>query len=398
MALCSFVFTSSIFCFLLLVAKGENTAWKRYFFVPARKSKTNAIQLGGVALALGFFCTLIIGSRFTDLSQFFNRVDHRLIQNFIFGGLVISLYGYFDDKFELRPIVKLFGQIFSVLIYATLSSHLHTEHHSQITFLVICFWGLGVVNGSNLLDGLDTLTLKLGSVSYSVFLFLGVYHNSPKIVICSTLFLSCLVAFYYFNKAPAKIHLGEIGGSIVGFSLLLLSSFLWHAVKANQLSPVRSAVLAIIPLTLPMVELGISFLRRIYNKKSPFAGDHLHVHHILNQEYGFKAPVAATIMAAGYLFTMAVAIYIQILTHPYIALGSLIVMQVSIYIAVGRKYWHTKDSLSLSPRNMLKYLSKKDVLIIESSQIDNFKLTVLSSPIEEIDEESDEDKKDPKSA
>ncbi len=398
MAISSFVFTSLIFGFLFVVSKGNRKNWKRFFYVPARKSKTNAIQLGGLALALGFFCSLVVASRFTDLSIFFNKVDHRLIQNFIFGGLIISLYGYFDDKLELRPIVKLFGQILSVFAYATLSSHLHTQHHSQITFLVICFWGLGVVNGSNLLDGLDTLTLKLGTVSYSVFLFLGFYHNSPKIVICSALFLSCLMAFYFFNKAPAKIHLGEIGGSIVGFSLLILSSFLWHAVKANHFSPVRSAVLAIIPLTLPMVELGVSFLRRIYNRKSPFRGDRLHVHHILNQEFGFSPSLTATIMASGYLLTMSFAIYIQILTHPYIALASLIIMQVSIYLAVGHKYWHTKDSLSLSPRNMLKYLRKKDVLIIDSSQIDNFKLTILERPVEEIHDEVDEDKKEPKSA
>lgn len=398
MAIGSFVLTSLLFSFLFVVSKGDRKSWKRYFYVPARKSNTNAIQLGGLALSIGLFSTLIFSSRFTELQYFFNKVDHRLIQNFIIGALIINMYGYFDDKLELRPVVKLFGQILSVLAYATLSSHLHTQHHSQITFMVIFFWGLGVVNGSNLLDGLDTLTLKLGSVSYSVFLFLGYYHNSPKIVICSALFLSCLGAFYFFNKAPAKIHLGEIGGSVVGFSLLLLSSLLWHAVKANHFSPVRSAVLAIIPLTLPMVELGVSFLRRLYNKKSPFAGDKLHVHHILNQEHGFSASATATIMAAGYLITMAAAIYIQILTHPFIALASLIVMQVSIYLLVGHKYWHTKDSLSLSPRSMLDYLRKKDITIIESSQIDNFKLTILSTPIEEIEEEVEEDGKDQKSA
>lgn len=349
-------------------------------------------------LAVGFFCALIFSSRFSELQGFFSKVDHRLIQNFIIGGGIITLYGYFDDKLELRPIVKLFSQVLSVLAYATLSSHLHTQHHSQITFLVICFWGLGVVNGSNLLDGLDTLTLKLGTVSYSVFLFLGYYHNSPKIVICSILFLSCLSAFYFFNKAPAKIHLGEIGGSIVGFSLLLLSSFLWHAVKANHFSPVRSAVLAIIPLTLPMVELGVSFLRRIYNRKSPFTGDQLHVHHILNQEYGFSPSATASLMAAGYLATMAAAIYVQILTHPFIALGFLIISQVAIYLVIGFKHWHTKDSINLSPRSMLEFLRKKDVTIIESSQIDDFKLTILSTPVEEIEVEKEDEIKGPKSA
>jgi UDP-GlcNAc:undecaprenyl-phosphate GlcNAc-1-phosphate transferase len=394
----SFVLTSLLFCFLWQVSKGERKGWKTFFYVPARKSESNAIQLGGLALAIGLFSSLFFTSYFSELQIFFNKVDHRLIQNFIAGASIITVYGYFDDKLELRPIVKLLGQILSVFTYATLSSHLHTQHHSQITFLIICFWGLGVVNGSNLLDGLDTLTLKLGTVSYSVFLFLGYYHNSPKIVICSLLFLSCLSAFYFFNKAPAKIHLGEIGGSMVGFSLLLLSSFLWHAVKENHFSPVRSAVLAIIPLSLPMVELGVSFLRRIYNKKSPFAGDKLHVHHILNREYGFSPSAAASIMAAGYLLTMFAAIYIQILTHPYVALASLIVMQVGIYLVVGHKHWQTKDSLNLSARSLLEFLRKKDVTIIESSQIDNFKLTILETPIDEIDSVSEDEKEDPKSA
>lgn len=383
--------TSVMFTALLLIARSNNTFLKKYFYVPARKSNTNAIQLGGLALGVGFFVGLLVCKYFPELFNVFTKKDIRLIENFLVGGTIVNLYGYLDDKFELKPTVKLMGQVFSVVVYATLSSHLLSMHHNQIVFIIICFWGLGVVNGSNLLDGLDTLTLKIGLISYSVFMFLGAYHNSPKIVICAGIFMSCLAAFYFFNREPAKIHLGEIGGSLVGFSTLLLSSFLWEAVKADSFSPVRSGVLAIIPLTLPMVELGVSFVRRVYNKTSPFRGDHLHIHHILNREYGFSPSMVGTLMGTGYFLTMAAAVYVQILTHPYIALLGLICLQSVIYAAIGWKFWISDDTLSLTPKTLLDFMRKKDVTIIESGQIDSFQITVLKEEIEKANRENTED-------
>ena len=47
---------------------------------------------------------------------------------------------------------------------------------------------------------------------------------------------------------------------------------------------------------------------------------------------------------------------------------------------------------------MLEFLRKKDVTIIESSQIDDFKLTILSTPVEEIEVEKEDEIKGPKSA
>tara|TARA_Y100000590_G_scaffold470774_1_gene670062 strand:- start:7417 stop:8697 length:1281 start_codon:yes stop_codon:yes gene_type:complete len=386
----SFVLTSGLFSVLLLISRSQNQLLKRLFYVPARKSKSNAIQLGGLALGAGIYASLLFCKFFPEFFNVFNAKDIRLIEYFLIAGALINLYGYLDDKIELRPIVKLMGQVSSVVLYATLCSHLLSMHHNQIVFIIICFWGLGVVNGSNLLDGLDTLTLKLGMVSYGTFMFLGAYHNSPKIVICSALFMSCLGAFYFFNREPAKIHLGEIGGSLVGFSTLLLSSFLWQAVRADNFSPVRSGVLAIIPLTLPMVELGVSFLRRVYNKKSPFKGDQLHIHHILNREYGFTPSSVGTIMALGYLITMAGTLYLQILTHPYLALVALIVAQTGICFLIGKKYWNSEDTITITPRSIINFLRKKDVTIIESGQIDSFQLTILKEEIEKAEQEEDD--------
>lgn len=387
----AFALTTSLFFILLKISKSENKFLKKYLYVPARKSKTNAIQLGGLPLGVGIIASMGICILFPELLNVFSKKDIRIVQNFIIAGGLVTAYGYLDDMFELKPTVKLGCQVLSVVIYATFSSHLLSSHHSQIVFLIICFWGLGVVNGSNLLDGLDTLTLKIGMVSYSVFMFLGAYHQSSKIFVCASLFMACLMAFYFFNREPAKIHLGEVGGSLVGFSMLLLSSFLWDSVKANHWSPVRSGVLAIIPLTLPMVELGVSFVRRIYNKKSPFRGDTLHVHHILNREFGIKPSNVASIMALGYFLTMATAVYIQILVHPYFALMSVIVLQCVLYLAIGWPYWKSEDAISITPSALLEYLSKKDVTIIESSQIDNFRLTILEEGVEEEDESDDTD-------
>lgn len=394
----NFYFSGSIFLltivglYLLSWVTHSNIKFlKKYLSIPARKSTTNAVQLGGLPISL----SIIFGALYLIYgTQFFSGSEKLVFERWTYSSLVIILYGYLDDRFELRPIVKLVLQVFCILIFSLLSAEIFSRYQSALSFLIVFVWGMGTINGANLLDGLDTLTIKL-TISTLIFYFvMSTIYNLPMLQLASCLIIAAISGFYYFNKEPAKVHLGEIGGSFMGMSFILLSSLLFLGLKPIK-GNVHSTALSMLPLTLPMVELGISFLRRIYNRKSPFKGDRLHVHHILKNYHNFSASISSSIMMLGHLFSLTVSSLLAFTIDSWLGYVAHIFIMISMYLSIGVKYWKGSDTLDLSAKSLFQYLRKKDVMIIDSSKIDDFQITIMEGEeLDEFDFEDDDDDSD----
>lgn len=269
----SFVSALAFYSLLRLLASRDLLSLRKLFYVPARKSLTNAVQLGGLPYAIGIYAGLF-------LTGFYDRPYLNLISMYwLFASSLIVLYGYLDDKFELRPIVKLGFQFFSVVLFSLLSSFSLIQNYQALLFVVVFLWSFGSLNGSNLLDGLDTLTIKLATANFLLVAAILSLTGNADMIGVSGIFIAGLIAFYFFNREPSTIHMGEIGGSFLGSSYVFCSVLIFAMIKGD-FSIWEKASISLMPLNLPMVESGMSFLRRIYNKKSPFSGDKLHIHHI----------------------------------------------------------------------------------------------------------------------
>jgi UDP-GlcNAc:undecaprenyl-phosphate/decaprenyl-phosphate GlcNAc-1-phosphate transferase len=393
-----FIFSFGFFHILLSAQKSPEGVLKKWLYVPARKSVTNAVQLGGLPMASGFYIGFLAFFFHPHFESFFTREDYYSIKYWLFCSPIIIFYGYLDDKYELRPMAKLLMQLMSVLIFAILESRLLLPQWSSLALVVISFWGLGAVNGSNLLDGLDTLTIKLDTVTMGVYMVLGWYLKAASVLQGSLLGLTAMTAFYYFNKEPARIHLGEIGGSFLGLISLLLSCFVFSKARSLDYTSIDSMALAVFPLSLFMVELGVSFLRRLYNKKSPFKGDKFHIHHLLRNYYKLSPTKASTYFSLSYFVVMVLGLSISLFIGPvWSAFGSVFCL-ISIYMVIGRKHWNGAETIDLKPTSLFNYLRKKDVPLISSMDVDEFEIHFLSeddapydkSESNEVDD-SDED-------
>ena len=371
--------------FLFWITKKKSLWLKKYLTIPARKSTTNAVQLGGLPISL----TIFFSSLYLIYSS--SRIDGNfelVLSRWSYCSLFIIAYGYLDDRFELRPIVKLIMQLFCVLSFALLTAEIFTRYQSVLSFLIVFVWGMGTVNGSNLLDGLDTLTIKLTTSILLFYFCCSLIFQIPPLMWVTCMIAAGILSFYFFNREPAKVHLGEIGGSYMGMSFLLLSSFLYLGLIPKY-GHIESCGMALLPLTLPMVELGISFLRRIYNRKSPFRGDRLHVHHILKNYHNFSASISSSIMMLGHLFSLTVSGLVAYAINPWLGYFCHLTLMISMYLSIGVKYWKGSDTLDLSAKSIFQYLRKKDVMIIDSSKIDDFQITIMEG--EEYDENDFED-------
>ncbi len=365
-----FFATTMLFTLLILSAKSPIRFFKFLFYIPARKSTTNAVVLGGLVLSISTALTL----------YFFSQQSNTIEVKFLINGLllttfVISVHGYLDDKFEISAKFKLICQSISTTIFLFFLHLAIPDIPLMAITPIIIFWGFGTLNGSNLLDGLDTITLKISFATFAFYFFLGHHYKIDDIEILSILMATPLLSFYIFNRAPAKIHLGEIGGNLLGMCYLFLSALLF-LMTYKEIGIFNSCFMSLTPLSLPMAELAISFIRRPSFGRSPFQSDRLHMHHILTLHKGMTASSAATRIALCYTTILIISAFSLVKLGALAAFFILPLTIITVYVKVCLDIWKTEEGRTPIFFYASKRLKKKKIKVIHADIIDNFILKV----------------------
>jgi UDP-N-acetylmuramyl pentapeptide phosphotransferase/UDP-N-acetylglucosamine-1-phosphate transferase len=229
--------------------------------------KNNKVPLSG-----GFF--FLIGLSFLILFS-----DPILFLLFF---LIYSVGLLSDTHHITSPKIRIFFQIFIILtlvlysgnsikdIRIAIFDYLLNYQLISITFTVFCI--LILINGSNLIDGVNTLLC-----GYILLVLLFVVYVSFKnfLILDKTFieyFILILLVFFIFNFLN-KSFFGDSGAyltsAFLGFILLLFFS------KNNQISPYFIVVL----LWYPAFENLFSILKRLFLKKKSYLPDNTHLHH-----------------------------------------------------------------------------------------------------------------------
>ncbi|MFH1890955.1 MAG: MraY family glycosyltransferase, partial [Candidatus Kuenenbacteria bacterium] len=214
------------------------------------------------------------------------RITIQQILAIIFGGLVIIIVGFLDDKYDLRtksflgPFVGAtlavalgvaIKYITNPFIAGTGPYGMSLLYFSPFIGPIFSFlWLLGMMYTTKFLDGLDGLVSGIGAIGaiilFIVSLFWDVAQSSTSIM-CLILAGSCL-GFLRFNWHPARIFLGESGSVFIGFMLGVLS-----IISGGKIAT------ALLIMGIPILDVLWVIFRRIFKeKKSPFSGDGKHLH------------------------------------------------------------------------------------------------------------------------
>lgn len=353
---------------------------KKYFFVSSGKSATAAILLGGLPLAAGMMVSILIVNEAYDILVP-SPQQLSILYRGIFASAILVIYGYLDDKFEIRPIAKLIFQTLTVLSFTITTTALLTgSHYSNIVFLLYSITGMALINGNNLLDGLDTLAIKTNIVSFLAFAFMGYHIGSSLITGIALSGVGALGAFYMFNKSPAKVYLGEIGGTFLGFCYLILMALYQHH-EIYSTNTIKLFFTAALPITLPIMELFISFSRRILNNKSPFKGDRLHLHYILTNNLNFTVSAATSLYGAINLIIVAAAVnaYYFLGTHIAIITSIAIVSWLAINHFTCKSFWNLAVDIRSPLRTMFNSIRKNNITLIDVAEVDRFEFQVIDT-------------------
>ena len=297
---------------------------------------------GGIAIFLSFICFL--------------PINFLLFENILFSYLAlgISLFfiGYLDDiKISLNPKKRLILMSILLIIFIKLLdieiknidfvflNQLIQNNFFSILFILLCF--LFVINGANLVDGFNgLLTLNLIIIN-SFLLFINLTNNHLEFSFFLTAQLIILITFLLFNFPKAKIFLGDSGSYFLGTFVAL------NVITTNNLNPNVSSFFFCILLFYLFFEVFFSFVRKVYQKKSPVFPDDQHLHML-----SFKIITKKTDQVKGnYLNSLIINLFFLIMVFPsiYFADNSLIckywfISLVLIYLLVYKQlYQLTKN-------------------------------------------------------
>jgi UDP-GlcNAc:undecaprenyl-phosphate GlcNAc-1-phosphate transferase len=252
--------------------------------LPGGRKRHGAVVplIGGLAMSVG----LGFGTSIVEHPEFWNPT-------------ILSIYlliavGTIDDRFDLPPGVRLIAQTCASLLVVFASDITVTHLGSAFFFdvplgpfssLFSILFILAIINAFNMIDGIDGLAGSIALVSLAAIAVIGV---TTPIFGLTLILLAVVAAFLLFNfpvafNRPVRAFMGDAGSTAIGLSIACIGIALSQG-DAPRIPPVIGLWL----VAVPVYDLYSSITRRIMERKSPFAPDHEHLHHVL-MESGLSA-------------------------------------------------------------------------------------------------------------
>lgn len=250
-----------------------------------RKAHSQPIpRLGGVPILAAMMLSLLVFSQMPLAGAAAFRLQLPTLWKLLPALTMVFLIGVIDDLYGLRPWQKLAGEVVAagwvywagIRIYDLFGFGGIYSH--WFSFPVTAVWLVGCANAFNLIDGMDGLASGVGFFATCTMLVAALQQGDGGVVLAllTAPLAGALLAFLRFNFNPASMFLGDSGSLSIGF-LLGLYGILWSQ-KSVTLLGMTAPLMA---LAFPILEAGISVIRRFLRGDPIFGADRGHIHHRL---------------------------------------------------------------------------------------------------------------------
>jgi UDP-GlcNAc:undecaprenyl-phosphate GlcNAc-1-phosphate transferase len=262
--------------------------FKWYDLPNKRKIHTGLIpRLGGPGMYLSFLVAAVLSPLLVTLvsgGSINVRYDLRFLPFFL-GITLIHSVGLIDDFHNLKALPKFILQLLAAgivtsggfLIRSLTLPYLGTLPLGLLAYPVTVLWIVGISNAINLIDGTDGLA---GGISSFAALSMGIISLLQGAVLTSVLcfaLFGAIVGFLVFNYPPAKIFMGDSGSLFLGFCLACFPL----AGGISKISAFGTLLVPVTLLTIPILDMITSVIRRLRNKVPIIHPDKEHIHHKL---------------------------------------------------------------------------------------------------------------------
>jgi len=231
---------------------------------------------GGIAV----FAGVLLG---TLILQFWRPLgaDWALILSCALPVVAVSLW---DDWAGVPPGVRLLVHLLAaaLLLLAGLTPNTIALPGGQWTpppFLAVTgglLFVIWMINLYNFMDGMDGLAGGMAVIGFACLAMLGLQAADSRFVSANWLIVGAASGFLLFNYPPAKIFLGDIGASLLGF--LAAAMTLWGS--RDGLFPPWLALLVFSPF---IVDATVTLLRRLLRGERVWQAHKTHYYQRLAQ-------------------------------------------------------------------------------------------------------------------
>jgi len=215
-------------------------------------------EMGGLGIAIGLVAAV-------GVSYILMPTAGLKFAAFLFTALIAGGVGVIDDLHTLGPRIKpLLTAVacLPILLLGTFSSHPYIPLIGRIRLTVVYPFLLPFAvaipaNAVNMMDVLNGAMPATCSIVIGTLLICAILFDQYETAIMCAALLGCLLAFYYYNRYPARVFSGDVGSLMVGASIGALASI------------GRMEVVAIVTL-LPFIMnafYGLTSIGRLYERK-----------------------------------------------------------------------------------------------------------------------------------
>lgn len=268
----------------------------------------NQVRLGGLSIIIPFYLSIFLSYLTNSFNYELLNLDFGqvtpLIIVIIAGSLSFYTLGLFDDLFSLSPFLRLAIQIIIILILISFGliidingflEKINISHNSNfeytLSILLTVILIAGIINSFNWIDGLDGLASGVTCIVSLGYLVICLLEANSMVAIFAASIAGASLGFLKYNFHPSKIIMGDGGSYFIGFmnaiiGLMTLCPFENSSLinlsfdKAYLIFSFDNLYILFIVLFLPLFDMFIVILRRIFNGKSPFYPDRTHLHHL----------------------------------------------------------------------------------------------------------------------
>jgi len=237
-------------------------------------------RVGGVVFILSITTTYALTFVFKKLGPPVDAHQVALAWRIIPGAAVVFVTGILDDLFSLQAWQKLVGQLIGAgcaywtgLRVAGLAGY-SAEHWLSVPLTLL--WLVLCTNAFNLIDGVDGLATGLGLFATLTMVIAGLFQNNVPLLAVTLPVAGFLLGFLLYNFNPATVFLGDSGSLLLGFTLGCFG-VIWSQKSATLLGMVAPGMAMFVPI----LDVGLSVLRRLLRQQPVFRADRGHIHHRL---------------------------------------------------------------------------------------------------------------------
>jgi len=230
-------------------------------------------------------------------------------------GAVAFVLGLADDRFSLRPIMKLAGQVLAATVFVLFFGALEAfplpgaglQPLGIFAAPITVLWIVAFMNVFNFMDGVNGMAATCAVFVLSVFGIIAAASGALLLAAAAIVLAFSALGFLPANLVRGRLFMGDSGSHTISFLIAAL------AVLAANATEARMSVLFIPAAMAPFIfDVAITLLRRIRRKQNLLQAHREHFYQMLARSGASHGVITAFYLFAVVIASMAAAAIVRL--------------------------------------------------------------------------------------